>query len=113
MAALKPRLAHVGRKSFIGNTPGGIRQGCSFSWEVVAITSTIGQLSSEDLARFRLLSARQRAVDRRADAFSRSEIEDHYIEYWRFMGEIAACYEVDDSREWQISAWTGVITYQD
>lgn len=80
---------------------------------VVTVVTIIGQLSAEDLARWRILCARQEALNHRPEAWSRAEIESHALEYYRFLGEIAARYEIDDSREWRVSAWTGVVYYTD
>ena len=77
------------------------------------MTTVIGQLNAEDLARWRILCARQEALNHRPEAWSRAEIENHALEYYRFLGEIAARYEIDDSREWRVSAWTGVVYYTD
>ena len=77
------------------------------------MTSTIGRLTTEDLARWRILCARQEAINHRPDTWSRAEIESHMLEYYRFLGEIAAQFDIDDSRDWRVSAWTGVVYYTD
>lgn len=77
------------------------------------MTTVIGTLSAEDLARWRILAARQEALNARPEAWSRSEIEAHALEHYRFRAEIAAKFEIDDTRDWRISPWTGVVFYAD
>jgi len=77
------------------------------------MSEVIGRLNGDDLLRWRKLVARDTAIHIHPPHWSREEICHHLLESQRFRAEVAARFEVDDTRSWRISAWTGVIWYDD
>jgi len=77
------------------------------------MTAKIAQLTEEDLSRWRMSHARMHAVDKKPQAFGAADIEQAYITTARLMGEFCDRYEIDDSRNWVVSCYTGLIYYSE
>jgi hypothetical protein len=77
------------------------------------MTTVIARLTEEDLTRWRLAHARLHAIDKKPDGYSPTEVEQAYITSARLMGEFCERYNVDDSRNWVVSCYTGLIYYQE
>lgn len=75
--------------------------------------NVIGKLEAEDLTRLRQLVVKRDAYNIAPDKYSANDIEQNEMSYMRLMGEIAERYNVEDSRQWKISQYTGMIIYGD
>ena len=73
--------------------------------------TTVGKLNAEDLARWRLMQARDDAIRLAPSHYSRSEIEDAYLRRYQLYEDIVERYGIDDARVWDVSAASGVIIY--
>lgn len=75
------------------------------------MTESCGQLSEEDLARFRMIITRRESYRIAPEKYSAQDIEGNEMSHARLMGEIVKRYNLDDTRRWGISAFTGVMVY--
>lgn len=69
----------------------------------------VGKLGEEDLNRWRAMVARVMAIEVRPDIYSATEIEQAYLSRFRFCAELCERYGIDDTYQWNISNFTGVI----
>lgn len=76
-------------------------------------TRFLGKLGSEDLARWQAINSRRLGLEENPTAYSANETETIILANFRFRGEISERFEVDDTREWVISPYTGTIYYEE
>lgn len=76
-------------------------------------TGFAGVLGSEDLSRWQVIHGRRMAVEANPTAYSANETEAAIVAAFRFRGEIVGRFEIDDTREWVISPYTGTIYYEE
>lgn len=75
--------------------------------------TAITTLNDEDLGRYRMMTARDRAIEKVPAMYNRAEVEAHYLAKMRMMEDFARAHELDDTRDWEVSAWTGAMYYCD
>lgn len=78
----------------------------------MASTELAGKLNDEDTARLMLAEARRDALKLNPNAFSQNESVETTRDYYSLIRELIGRYEIDEARAWQISQFTGVITYE-
>jgi len=74
---------------------------------------TLGRVSNEDLARWQLMQARKDAMQLAPDKYSAHEIEAHLLASFRLSQELVERYGLDDTTNWVISQFTGVMYTRD
>lgn len=70
------------------------------------------KLSTEDLMRLRMVVANKKAVEIAPNQHSSEEVRRALMDYYKVLGELIATYEVDDTRDWALSEYSGNITYE-
>ena len=70
---------------------------------------TLAALNAEDLTRWRMVVAQQKAMEVKPDAYSRQEIEQAYLLHMRLWGEFIQKYDVPDDSNLTISCNNGRI----
>ena len=78
----------------------------------MATTQIAGRLGAEDASRLLLIESRHEALELNPHAFSATESVEVMRDYYRFIAEMVERYEIDESRSWSISRYTGTITYE-
>ncbi len=72
------------------------------------------KLSREDLGRWQIVSAKIMAIETTIGSMSSlPEIEAAYRQRFAIGEEMLVRYDVDDTRNWVVSAYTGSIWYED
>lgn len=79
----------------------------------MTIAETAGALNAEDTGRLLLIEARRNALEINPDAFSQGESVEIVRASIVLIGELLKRYDIDEGRQWHISKYTGVITYED
>lgn len=79
----------------------------------MALRTVIGKLTEGELTRWRALCARQEGVEKNPRVYSKEDTEAVVLSYYRMCDEIARAYDIDDSRNWKVSPFTGVIYYEE
>lgn len=74
--------------------------------------TVVGTLTQEELARWRMAHARLNAIEDKPDAYSASDIEQAYLTRWKLGEEFCRRFAVDDSRDWSVSCYTGIVYYK-
>jgi hypothetical protein len=82
-------------------------------WQGVLMLRTfVAKLSSEDLARFRILNIRERAVVINPRAYDAQQTEDILQDAATVTEGLLTKYGVDDTLQWRISDISGTIWYE-
>lgn len=74
--------------------------------------TVVGTLTQEELARWRMAQARLSAIEDKPDAYSAADIEQAYLANWKLGEELCTRYGIDDSRDWSVSCYTGMVCYK-
>ena len=75
-------------------------------------TTLAGKISSEDFSRLLLIESRHGALEKNPHVFSQAESIEVLRNYYDFIREVVERYEIDESREWSLSKYSGAITYE-
>lgn len=75
----------------------------------MALKQTFGDLTPEDLNRWRMVRARKHGIEARASNYSRQEIETAFIDEWRLLAEFNDTYGIPHGMEIAIYSDTGTI----
>ena len=73
----------------------------------------IGRLTEEDLGRLRMATVKKWAPAEHPSVYSKEEKEAGMLAYYHLMGELVKRYEIDDTRGWEASPFSGLIYYTD
>jgi len=73
----------------------------------------IGTLSEEDLALYRLAHLPLDAASIVPSAFSRRDIEEALLTTWRLKERLVKQFEIDDTKDWSVSVYTGIVFYEE
>ncbi len=74
--------------------------------------TVVGTLTQEELVRWRMTHARLNAIEDKPDAYSPADVEQAYLSKWKLGEEFCVRYGVDDSKDWAISCYTGILFYK-
>ena len=75
--------------------------------------TVIARLSPEDLPRLRMVTARENTRVKHPECYSKEEFVAEEMDFFRFTGEMIEKYEIDATREWRMSPYTGAIWYDE